>query len=158
MSTFKDSKDLEWELPTIDAFLIMRVRRESDAKFLLNDTEDDNTADRLRNDPVLLCQVIYVLCEKQRKARELDDPTFYQQVIGGAIDRATAALIEAIDFFIPERTKALFAVVNAQDKVLQTVIQKAGVAASDPELIAGIEKEADAALAKAVTRLRSVSS
>ena len=156
MASFVDNKDLEWEIPTLDAFSIMRVREHCEPKFLLNDNEEDNTADRLRNDPVLLCRVIYVLCEKQRRAREVSDEDFYMQVIGGAIDRATAALIEAIDFFIPERTKALFAVVNAQEALRRVTIERAREKVTDPALIASLEQKIDAALSQVLTQPLSV--
>lgn len=102
MPAFRDNKDREWEL-FIDAPTAMKIRNDCDQRFLLNDNAEDNTYARLAGDPVLLCRVVYLLCEKQRKEREVSEESFYREVLGKAIDRATEAMLEAIINFTPAR-------------------------------------------------------
>lgn len=157
MSKFADQQNTEWDI-SLDAYEIMRVREQADPQFLLNDNEQSNTADRLREDPTMLCRVLYVLCEEQRKQRAIDERTFYKNVIGGAIDRATDALIEAIVFFIPQRTKTLYEIVNKQEEVRQTAIERAATLVRDPATMANINARIDAEINRALMRAPSASS
>lgn len=51
----------------------------------------------------LALKVLAVLCAKQMKERGLDAKAFYARLTGEAIERATAALLEAVADFFPPR-------------------------------------------------------
>jgi len=133
MPTFRDNKDREWDI-AIDAPMAMKIRADCDPKFLLNDNAEDNTYTRLATDPVLLCRVVYLLCEKQRKEREVSEESFYMEVMGKAIDRATEAMLAAIINFTPARTReilqAVASITAMQGKAINLALQKI----SDPAL------------------------
>lgn len=159
MAHFKDKKDLEWEV-NIDAPMIMKIRDDCDPNFLLNDDEKDNTYIRMQLDPVLLCRVVFLLCTKQRHERSITEEEFYMQVIGNAIDRASEAMLEAIQSFIPRRTRTLLEMFAIQDKLQQEAIEKAVVKINSPELREKLqetlETKIDAEYQRVVTQLENV--
>lgn len=146
MPSFKDNKDRPWEL-MIDAPAAMKIRAEWDAKFLLNDGAEDNTYTRLATDPVLLCGVVYLLCEKQRKEREISDEDFYLQVMGDAIDRATEAMLAAIVNFTPARTReilqAVASLTSMQAKAVEMTLEKITDPATQEMFIRELSKKLD---------------
>lgn len=143
MATFKDAQDREWKVALEDARQIQRIREECDPDFLKNDFAngaDDNTFARLQSDPVLLCRVIFLLCEKQRVERGISEEGFYLGVIGDAIESATNALLAAIKAFYPRRIRELLEVFADQDILRQQAVEKAAARISDPELRAEIQQ------------------
>jgi len=161
MATFKDSQDREWTI-AIDAPTIMAIREDCDANFLQHDSEEDNTYNRMLEDPVLLCRVIFLLCKVERESRGVSEETFYLGVIGDAIDRATDALLKAIVNFTPRRTRVLLEMFASQEKIRQTAIEKAATRINSPELAAEISEKlaakADAEIEKVLTQLKSATS
>lgn len=121
---FTDNKDRQWDV-CIDAFTVMQIREECDPLFLLNDGKDQNTYTRLREDAVLLCRVIYIICKNQIAARELDERSFYAEVIGTAIDRAMEAVLEAIINFTPTHQRDLLKAASAIASVNDLASKKA---------------------------------
>lgn len=160
MPSFKDAKDREWELK-IDAPAIMAIRDDCDPDFLRNDFDEgvNNSYDRMLNDPVLLCRVVYHLTAKQRRERDITEEDFYMQVIGETIDAATEAMLKAILAFIPRRTGKLLETFAKQDQLRQQAATKAAAKMNDPEmekkLMAIIENEMGAATEKLLTQLGS---
>ena len=133
MPSFVDNKERPWDL-LIDAPAAMRIRSDCDPKFLLNDGAEDNTYTRLATDPVLLCRVIFLLCEKQRRERGITDEDFYLEVMGKAIDRATEAMLAAIVNFTPARTREILLTVaqltQTQAKAVSMTLERI----SDPAI------------------------
>lgn len=161
MATFTDNKSREWNI-TLDALLIYKIREECDPKFLSGDFSDTETStfDRLRNDPALLCRVLYILCESQRTERGIDERDFYLHVIGDAIDRATEAMLLAIANFSPRRTREVMEVFAKQDEMRQKALTKVTEKFSNPELAAQVEAEMERQIEESfsllTTRLTSV--
>lgn len=161
MSSFIDQANREWSV-NIDAILIDRVREEADPKFLLNDTDEDNTAKRLANDPSLFCHTIFVLCEKQRNERGVTLDDFYREVIGNgeAIEAAGEALQQAIaNFTSPRKRQFIEAITKKEREVEDLAMQRALAKVNDPALaekiLATLDTNLDAALAKALTPAKS---
>jgi len=163
MAQFKDNAEppVEWEL-RIDAMVIMKIREDCDPEFLKDDTNEDNTYMRLQADPVLLCRVLYLMTKTQREEQRISEEDFYMQVIGGAIDRATVAMLKAIVNFTPERTKLLLEMFAQQDDLRQEALKKAIKKVNSPKLrkklLQGIETSTEEALQKLMTQLDSASS
>lgn len=150
MATFTDNKQREWEV-RIDAPAIMRIRADCDPKFLFHDSPEDNTFTRLRSDPVLLCRVIYLLCDKQRQERGITEEDFYLHVIGNAIDSATEAMLAAIIFFTPKADRTLLeAGVRRQqamhDKIVSLAMKRLDDPAIEAAMLTHVEQILDARL------------
>ena len=59
-----------------------------------------DTIDRVANDPILLCDILWVLCEQQAKADGVTDEDFGSSLAGDSIETATRAFLdELVDFF-----------------------------------------------------------
>ncbi len=139
MPSFKDQDARDWELP-LDALAILKIREDCDPRFMLGDeSEEDNTCLRLEDDPILLCRVLYLLCDKQRADRSVSEADFYLKVLGDGdtIQAAGEAMVATIINFIqPRKRKWIEAVVAKQKAVEDLVIAKALAKMDNPELIA----------------------
>lgn len=100
MHTFKDATGRDWVI-AVNVDAVKRLRGSELKIDLLAVIEPkDDLLRRLADDPVLLCDVLYVLCAEEAKTRGVSDEDFGRGLAGEAIDRATAALLEEIaDFF-----------------------------------------------------------
>ena len=59
-----------------------------------------DTLDRVANDPILLVDILWVLCEGQAKTAGVTDDDFGSSLAGGSISDATRAFLdELVDFF-----------------------------------------------------------
>jgi len=65
------------------------------------DKPEDQLVFRLIADPVLLVDVLYVVCQEQASAASVDDAAFGRAMAGDAIDAATRALLEELADFTP---------------------------------------------------------
>ncbi len=153
--TFKDNKGVEWDI-TLDAPSIKRVRSECDPRFMLGDEGEDNTYTRMLADPALLCEVVFILCAKQRQLRGCSEEDFYLNVIGNAIDDATAALLKAILSFTPRRTRELLETFAAtHDRVQQAgtakILQRISEADLEGKILATMDERLDKALGSLLT-------
>lgn len=140
MPSFVDNKERTWDI-LIDAPSAMKIRNDCDPKFLLNDGAEDNTYTRLATDPVLLCRVVFLLCDKQRKEREVSEEDFYLQVMGNAIDLATEAMLAAIVNFTPARTREILQSVAKLTAIQAKAVSMALGRVSDPAVQAAFIEE-----------------
>lgn len=121
MKTFKDNKDRSWDLE-VNVASIKRVRDIAEVDLL--DIEDSNVFRTLLNDPITLCNVIYVLIKPVADERSITDEDFGRSMAGDAIEHATTALLEELtDFFPhPSRRAALKKVLRKIDTFRDLVI------------------------------------
>ena len=64
--------------------------------------------EQLSTDPILLCDVVYVLCKPEADQQNVTDEQFGQAMAGDAIEHATTALLEElVDFFPLARRRVL---------------------------------------------------
>jgi hypothetical protein len=109
MHRFKDNADREWDI-SLNGWQLKKLKETIDF-----DARDHESILKAANDPLLLCNVLFVLCEKQAKERGVSDEQFGEALGGDAIDAATEAYIqESVDFFPRSQRPAL-------NKVLATV-------------------------------------
>jgi hypothetical protein len=66
----------------------------------LTNLESDPFA-KLEQDPLLLCDVLWCLCEDEAKTRDITVEEFYEALDGDTLERAAQAIEEAICFFYP---------------------------------------------------------
>jgi len=105
MKTFQDNAGRTWTVAVhVDA--LKRVRSLLDVNLL--GVVEGNLLERLIADPVLLCDVVYVLCKPEADARGITDEEFGRAMAGDAIEHATTALLEElVDFFPLARRRLL---------------------------------------------------
>ena len=154
MRTFKDNAGRTWSL-TLNVWTVKKVR-DLLGLDLLDLGGDAATRDkpgllfRLIADPVLLVDVLYVVCRDQADGASVMDEQFGRAMGGDAIDAATKAFLEELADFTPSpRDRA-----RARKVVATTwaMIDKA-----QDVLDARAEKELPAAVESALSALGSSS-
>lgn len=96
----------EWLLK-LDGPRIKDVRQAFDGLDLADTDRSMRAYDQCASDPVLLVDVLYVLCRDQAQAAGLTDRQFGEALVGPAIVEATKALVDAYADFSPARAAAI---------------------------------------------------
>ena len=102
MRTFKDNLGRTWPIE-VHVTSVRRVRDLVGVDLLSLGTTDGGLYAKLAEDPVLLCNVLYVLCRDEADHRGVTDEEFGKGLAGQAIDDATAALLEELTAFFQFR-------------------------------------------------------
>ena len=100
MRTFKDNAGRDWTV-AVNVAAIKRVRSLLDVNLLK--VVEGKLIERLVGDPVLLVDVIFVLCKPAADAAGVSDEQFGEAMAGDAIDSATKALLEELVDFSPSQ-------------------------------------------------------
>ena len=105
MRQFTDTKERVWEVE-LNVRQMKRVRDVLgiDLVNVIQAGKDGavatDTLDRVANDPILLVDILWVLCEGQAKAAGVTDDDFGSSLAGDSISDATSAVLdELVDFF-----------------------------------------------------------
>jgi len=108
MKTFADNTGRTWEV-CVNVHTVKAVRAVLDVDLTqaiqIGDTEKNlNTSliDRLTDDPILLVDVLYVICREQAERLNVSDVQFGESLAGQAIADATKALLDEIVDFFPD--------------------------------------------------------
>lgn len=140
MKTFRDSKGREWAVE-INVETVKRVK--SRLGVLLTEILDDKLEllSKLAGaDPILLCDVLFVVCEPEAITKNVDSEDFGRSLAGDAILNGSDALLaELADFFPNPRTRAIVANLRGKAKAtMDAMLRRAGQAVEnlDPEKIA----------------------
>jgi len=104
MGQFKDSTGRDWRIE-INVATVKLVREI--LKVDLLDLDGGTLIKQLIDDPVLLVDVIYVVCQDQAIDSGVTDQQFGRAMSGDAIDRATQCLLEALTDFFPQHRRRL---------------------------------------------------
>ncbi|RPI60585.1 MAG: hypothetical protein EHM48_06995 [Planctomycetaceae bacterium] len=92
MKTFKDNEAREWNVE-VNVDSVKRVKSLLDVN-LADITED--LVKQLSEDPIMLCDVVYVLCKPQADQRNVTDEQFGRSMAGDSIEAAAVALMEEL--------------------------------------------------------------
>lgn len=153
MREFKDNADHDWTL-NVNVTAIKRVR--DLLKVDLLEVLQGKLLERLGDDPVLLVDVVYVLCKPQAEQAGITDVQFGEAMAGDAIDAATTALLEELVDFFPERQRRLLGKALGKLKKLAAMTQeRAEKRLAGPTLDKIVEKELDRSDAELETKLRA---
>lgn len=117
MKTFTDNANRTWTL-AINVDAIKRVKSLLDVDLM--QAIDGKLIERLCDDPILLCDVIYALVKPQADAANVSDESFGQAMAGDAIDRATEAMLEDLVSFFPSQRRGLLAKVLEKLRALKS--------------------------------------
>lgn len=94
-----------------------------------------DTLDRVADDPILLVDVLWVLCEGQAKAAGVTDDDFGSSLAGDSIADATRAFLdELVDFFPGAKRLFLAKAVSLARRFGGEMEAALGKALEDPEL------------------------
>lgn len=148
MATFKDAKEREWTL-ALDPPLLKRVH--SVTGVMLTDLRADPMS-RLAVNPILLCDVLYLLCEKQCKERDISDIEFGESLVGGnTIDEAVTALEVAVADTLPSSKRSLLKSLQQKGQQMQEKAMERAMAQMDsPEIMEAMERQMRAEMLKAL--------
>jgi len=107
MRSFKDNADRTWTI-TLNVYAVKKVRDLLQVDLLdLSDSGGDEAKPdngllyRLIADPVLLVDVLYVICQDQADGANVTDEQFGRAMAGDVIDAATRAFLEELADFTP---------------------------------------------------------
>ncbi|NJL32244.1 MAG: hypothetical protein HC898_11855 [Phycisphaerales bacterium] len=117
MKTFIDNAGRTWTVQ-INVDAIKRVR--DLARVNLLEVVEGQLLERLISDPILLCDVIYCLCQPQADSGGISDVDFGRAMGGDAIDGATTALLEELVDFFPQAKRRVLAKALAKLQMLQS--------------------------------------
>ena len=109
MATFKDCEGKNWTVK-ITVETIRQVRDALGVNLLdvVSQKREDHLIDRLASDPVLLVDVLYVVCKEEADKAQIDSRAFGARLAGDAVADATNALLGSLsDFFPAQRGKVL---------------------------------------------------
>ena len=106
MRTFRDNDGRSWDL-TLNIYAVKQVRDVLGVDLLdpsgspKGENADDCLLRKLIADPVLLVDVLYVVCRDQAEKAGVTDEQFGRAMAGDAIDEATRAFLEELADFTP---------------------------------------------------------
>lgn len=98
MKTFTDNANRSWNVE-INVAAVKRVRDLAGVDLL--EIVEGKLIQKLINDPILLCDIVYAVCKPQAEERSISDEDFGRAMAGDAIEHATAALLEELVSFCP---------------------------------------------------------
>jgi hypothetical protein len=144
-ATFKDRQDKAWDLTlTVGTVRAVRDRVGVD----LFDAATGEPFVQIAGSPELLVDTIWAIVEDQAADAEIDEVAFAKRLDGGAIERATEALIEAVIGFFgrPGQREILGEIRNKVDTILTTAETAQLEKIRDPATAAALEEEVRKAL------------
>jgi len=97
VSTFTDANGTKWEIK-LNATLVKDIR---DGLGIDIVSLDKDPFARLESDPILLVDVLFMLCEKQCKEQSLSSRDFGERISPEVLEAAIEAMLEAIINFFP---------------------------------------------------------
>jgi len=102
MRTFRDTAGRSWNL-ALNVYVVKKVRDllKVDLLDLGEEKPEKGLLFRMIADPVLLVDLLYVVCKDQADAAGINDEQFGQAMAGDVIDMATKAFLEELADFTP---------------------------------------------------------
>ena len=132
MKTFSDNAGRTWTL-AVNVDAVRRVRSIVNVDLL--EAVEGKLIEKLVGDPILLCDVIYVICKPEADQRSVSDEDFGRSMAGDAIDHATTSLLEELVDFFPKSRRALLTKALGKFRQLETkAIQLVDKQLDDPNL------------------------
>jgi hypothetical protein len=132
MRTFNDNAGRTWTL-AVNVDAVRRVRSIVNVDLL--EAVEGKLIEKIVGDPILLCDVIYVICKPEADQRSITDEDFGRSMAGDAIDHATTSLLEELVDFFPKSRRALLTKALGKFRQLETkAIQLVDKQLDDPKL------------------------
>lgn len=139
MKTFTDTAGRTWTV-CVNVDAIKRVRSLLDVNLLEVLDDGCKLLAQLHDDPVLLVDVLYALCQPQAEAQNVTDVQFGQAMSGDALLHANRALLEGLSDFFPSarRRAAMKNLLQKTERVVDRLLDHAEttIAGIDPDSVA----------------------
>jgi hypothetical protein len=116
MHTFSDTQGRPWTI-TLNVDAIRRVRSVLNINLL--EAIEGKLLERLITDPVLLCDILFVVIQPQAITHGISDEDFGRSLGGDVLDVATTALLEELVDFFPSAKRTVFRKALAKLKQLE---------------------------------------
>jgi hypothetical protein len=107
MKTFKDSKETSWDI-SVTVGSLKRVKDILGIDIIDEASQKENIFIKISEDPIKLCNILYVLCKNQADERKITDEQFGELMGGDAIEQATNCFIEELIDFFPSAKRPAF--------------------------------------------------
>lgn len=134
-----DESGRDWST-ALNVSVIRRVQDRTG--ILLTDAADTDLVERLYNDVIMLCNVLYAVSVPQAKERDIDAESFGELLAGDTIDKACESLMQGIvDFFRPGRRQAVTKIWTAAKMIEQERIKLLDEKLTDETLESLIKKK-----------------
>ena len=144
MRTFTDNAGRTWTV-SVNVDALKRVKGLLGVDLM--EAVEGKLLERLIGEPVLLCDVIYAVCKPQADQQNISDEDFGRAMAGDAIDHATAALLEDLVDFFPQRRRALLRKALGKLRSLEEMVLTAAESRLDsPDLENQLRQAMDKAL------------
>lgn len=138
MKTFTDNTGRSWTV-SLNIGTLKRVRSLCEVDLMA--AVEGKLIERLIADPVLLCDILYVVCKEEADKNNVTDEDFGRSLGGDAIDYATTALLEElVDFFPLRRREVLKKALDKMNKLQEKSVKAAMLFLESPELDRRVEK------------------
>lgn len=122
VASFTDGKKRTWAI-AVDLTTLRRVRDELNLNLV--EIFSGDLLDRLAGDPLLLGELLWLLCAKQAAERGIE-PEQFGELAGDAIEDATRALEVALaDFFPTRKRSALMKWISKRDRIFDLAMKAA---------------------------------
>lgn len=152
-AAWRDNGGQTWSL-TITVNTIKRVKQLVGVNLL--EVFDGKLLGQLAEDPVLLVNTLYAVCQPQAEQREVSEEAFGESLVGDAIEQAAEALVQGLIDFFPQARRAVLArlwraTTEAQSQAVQLASDKLKSPLLNQALSGAMRKasdEIDLALAK----------
>ncbi|MCG3181842.1 MAG: hypothetical protein BIFFINMI_04277 [Phycisphaerae bacterium] len=138
MRTFTDTAGRSWEV-VVNVDTIKRVRDLLGVNLLGIVEPGNDLVDRLAEDVILVCDILFAVVKPQAAERNVSDADFGKALSGDVIDTATTALLEELIDFFPSRRRAILRqawekVVKVKARLETEAEEKARILLADPKL------------------------
>lgn len=146
MQKFVDTAGRVWVVE-INVATIKRVRRLTEVNLL--EVVEGELIERLSRDPVLLCDVLYAVCQPQADRESVSDEAFGAGLAGDCLSDATAALLAGLVAFFPEPRRRLLAKAAAKYSAVEArLLAMVEAKIESPEFEKKAMRQAEQALAE----------
>ena len=145
MKKFKDGKGRYWEV-VISVDAIKRVKSALDCDLLR--VVEGKLIEELISNPVLLCDVLFVLCEREAISLGVSDSEFGSSLFGDALESATTVLLEELIGFFPNAKRSILTKALGKFREMETrALSQASNRLDSPEFQAAMDLQLKSASA-----------
>ncbi len=140
MNSFTDADARVWPVQ-INVATIKRTQKLAGVDLMESVT--GHLLERIAQEPVLLCDVLYCVCKEVADERKVTDEDFGRLLAGDVIDEATKAFMEALVAFFPSRRRLVLEKAIKKLHHLEEMVMTAAEERLDGDLI---DRKMEAAL------------
>jgi hypothetical protein len=148
MKTFTDNAGRTWTI-VLTVNEVKRVKALLPGADLMAGVADGTLLERIGNDFVFMCDVVYAVVKPQADALKVTDEDFGRAMAGDCLEKAATALVEELVDFFPEAKRRLLAKAWAKLRNLHTTVTDRVMTELDsPELDNRLKDEIEAFFAR----------